>query len=244
MSLGNRFFSHLLGLLVLLTALPAAAEEEEDPLVAQATRQLELARSDLKSGAYERAVKACDSALRLDPTNREAFKIKGLALHKLDKLDDAQAMLMAYESLRSGLPPDPEVAEIMEKIRIKKALALQKAATKRVPVPAIIMVAAGGGMGAVGFALHGSAYSQASGSLDADAKTYAGTEEAYTGLYQQNVAGMVMGVAGVAVAGAGVALLLVETLGKKKGAEAALAPTPWLWTSPDGAAVGISGVLP
>ena len=124
MSLGNRFFSHLLGLLVLLTALPAAAEEEEDPLVAQATRQLELARSDLESGAYERAVKACDSALRLDPTNREAFKIKGLALHKLDKLDDAQAMLMAYESLRSGLPPDPEVAEIMEKIRIKKALVL------------------------------------------------------------------------------------------------------------------------
>ena len=128
LSLRTHFCSHLLCLLALLTALPALADEEEDPLVAQANRQLELARSDLESGAYDRAVKACDSALRLDPTNREAFKIKGLALHKLDKLDDAQAMFMAYESLRSGLPPDAEVAEIMEKIRVKKALALQKAA--------------------------------------------------------------------------------------------------------------------
>ena len=107
--------------LLLAPALPSAAAHAADAGVAQAERQIELAREDLAAGNFERAVAACNSALRLDPTRSEAFKLKGLALEKLGRLDQAAGMFMAYDTLRSGLPKDPEVEEAVARIASAEA---------------------------------------------------------------------------------------------------------------------------
>ena len=108
-------------LVLALTAALAFPAEAWADAPEEAARQVEMAKADLAAGRYDLAIGACDSALRLDPGLREAFKVKGLALERLGRLDDARSMLLAYETLRAGLPPDPEVQSVLERIDAARA---------------------------------------------------------------------------------------------------------------------------
>lgn len=87
----------------LLLGLGHAVACEIEP----ADRQLRLAEADLDAGSPERAADAAASALRLDPACTQAMFVRGLALHRFGRADEARALLVAYRDLRGTLELDP-----------------------------------------------------------------------------------------------------------------------------------------
>ncbi len=226
-----RVFVGLLALLVL--APPAQASDLED----EAKRQVELARADFANGAFERAANACTSALRLDPTRREAFKIKGLALEQMGQEKEALAMLGAYQSLSSGLAPDATVQEAVARLE-------QKLEVRVSPVPAILL--AGGGVLAVGgFGVSAVGWSQAGPQLNTEHDIYLGKPATYQAAHGLNVSGFILGSIGSGVAIAGLVSLIAQ---EKKIEDARTLPPPrqaailpFVSAGPDGAAFGLIG---
>ncbi len=214
----------LVALSPLLSPAPAAADEVEE--ISPAERQLQLAREDFAKGDYTRAVQACESALRLDSGLKEAFKIKGLALEQLGERDDARAMLKAYETLASGLPPDPEVVAALERL---EAPAVN-------PIP-IVFLGAGSGLAVAGFVMHGTAFQ--AGKEFTDAPQPVARLPEYEALYDRNVAGLALGVAGAALAGAGAGLLVASLIDGPDAFSGRLMPS--LSAGPGGIAVGLHG---
>ena len=74
--------------------------------VEAADRQLRLAEADIQGGNPERAAAAASSALKLDPACTQALFVRGLALHRSGKDDEANALLMTYRDLRGSLALD------------------------------------------------------------------------------------------------------------------------------------------
>lgn len=72
-----------------------------------AQRQLDLAEQDLEADRSERASAAAASALRLDPGCTQAMFVRGLALHRAGRSDEARALLVTYRDLRGTLALDP-----------------------------------------------------------------------------------------------------------------------------------------
>lgn len=224
---------------LLLLLLPALAFAEG--LSDQAARQVELCQADVQAGAYERAVGACDSALRLNPTpevQQQAFKWKGLALLELDRLDEAQAMLLAFKSLRSGMADDPQVEAALQRIEDDKP----KGGPGPLPEaskPGVIVAAAGGGLALVGWLVHGGTFAAAQdGFDDATPSLWFGQEASYRGLHGANGTGLALGIAGLGVAAGGSVWAIVASQQK------AVAVAPYVAPGPDGVVVGFAGVLP
>lgn len=242
---------------VTLAPAPAVAEGLEE----EAMRQVSLARDDLEAGQYERAVAACDSALRLDPSRevqQEAFKIKGLALEQLERFDEARGMLLAFKSLRSGLPDDPEVEAALARMERpdepppeeredplprREPRPKPKPPSESVLIPVLAAIA-GAGVSGVGWALHGTAYNEASARMDLDAGIYFGSSASYETLYDRNKLGLQLGVGGAGVAGVGVALALVAATREASANTSASKPVPWVMPGPGGVVFGVAGTLP
>lgn len=214
----------LLAGLLLAPMAPAVAHADEAEELTPAERQIQLAREDFAKGDYTRAVQACESALRLDSGMKEAFKIKGLALEKLGEREDARAMLKAYQTLNSGLPDDPDVTAALERL---EAPAVH-------PLP-VVLLGAGSALAVAGFAMHGTAF-EAGKEFTETAQPIARLPE-YQTLYDRNVAGLALGVAGAAMAGAGAGLLIATII---EGPDV-LAATPVFGVGPGGVSVGIVG---
>lgn len=203
-------------------ALPASVVYAQDGEITPAERQLELARADFAKGDFARAIQACESALRLDSGMKEAFKIKGLALEQLGEREDARAMLKAYETLNSGLPDDADVGEALER--------LDSPAVHPAP---LILLGAGSGLAVAGFVLHGVAFQGGQEFQETPQPVARFTE--YKSLYDQNIAGLALGVAGAALAGAGAGLLVASLV---EGPNA-LAVMPSFSAGPGGFALGL-----
>jgi tetratricopeptide (TPR) repeat protein len=246
----------LVGAMAAVPSDPGTARA--DGLEEEARRQVELARTDLDAGAYQRAITACDSALRLDPgrdVQTEAFKIKGLALEQLGERDDARAMLLAFKSLRSGLPDDPEVEDALARMdrgrrpqgRSKDHTPRERRAPPPPPSKAVLLpvlaTIGGAGASAVGFTVMGLSYDEAAPRLDLEAKLYLGDRADYVTLQERNRLGFQIGLGGAAVAGIGLVLTLVAA-SQESGSKQASAPVPWVVTSADGWMIGIAGDLP
>jgi len=225
-----------------LLLIPSLATAQS--LSEQAARQVELCREDFDAGVFERAVAACDSALRLEPTpevQQQAFKWKGLAQLELGQLVDAQAMLLAYKSLRIGMPPDEQVDAAL--VRITDETPKPRTGPKPLPEQSVLptAVAAGGGALAIGgFLLHGASWSQAQDSIDPTGALYFGAEESYTGLRGATGAGFALGLVGIGVAAGG----SVWAALRAREADNAVAVVPWLSVGPDAVAFGVAGELP
>ena len=216
-------------LAVFLLSATAHAGDIED----EARRQVDLAKEDFANGVFERAVNSCNSALRLDPAQREAFRVKGFALEQLGREKEALAMLRAYESLSSGIQTDASVGEAIA--RLEKKLEVRVS-----PVPAILVV--GGGTVAVA----GLVTSVASWERVQREKTYGyywGSVVEYEAQRQTHVAGLVVtGVgAGMAVGGAVAGLLQAAKIKKSTRIDGSAQVMPWMSGGPDGAALGIVG---
>lgn len=97
-------------LLVAPADAPAQLEEE-------AARQIQLAREDLESGNYERAVNSASSALRLNPLLYEGLVIKGLAYEKLNETMLAYSLLVTYQELTRGMEQNPEVEPALARLK-------------------------------------------------------------------------------------------------------------------------------
>jgi|GEM_PF-3478858 len=95
-----------------LAPAPAHAQLEE-----QASRQIELARGDLKAGNYERAINSASSALRLNPLLYEGLVIKGLAYEQLNETMLAYSLLVTYQELTRGMTQNPEVELALGRLR-------------------------------------------------------------------------------------------------------------------------------
>jgi tetratricopeptide (TPR) repeat protein len=225
----------------------------------EAARQVELARKDIDQGQYERAISACDSALRLDATAQEAFKLKGLALEQMGQIDDARGMLLAYNSLRSGLPEDPEVEAALARMARPPAAAtvvvVERAPPERQPRPrrerkpppkdavmAVVVMLAGGGVSAAGFGVHALAYEEAAPNLHGD--VYVGDSARYAQLYELNQRGFQIGVGGAVVAGVGLTLTIMSAARHSRDVSRPAAPLPWASAGPEGGMVGLMGSLP
>jgi tetratricopeptide (TPR) repeat protein len=221
-----RTLAPVLGLVFLLAGLVPAPAHADDDEITPAERQLQLAREDFAKGDFARAIQASDSALRLDSGMKEAFKIKGLALEQLGEREDARAMLKAYQTLNSGLPDDPQVLDALER--------LDRPAVHPLP---ILLLGAGSGLVVVGFVLHGTAFD--SGKQFTDTPQPISRFAEYEALYNRNIAGLALGVAGSALVGVGVGLFVVQLV---DGPSAfATGPMPYLSAGPGGVAVGIGG---
>jgi tetratricopeptide (TPR) repeat protein len=246
----------LLALLLFLPGLALAGPEDE------AARQVQLARSDIEDGHYERAISACDSALRLDATAQEAFKLKGLALEQLGQIDDARGMLLAYKSLRSGLPDDPEVEAALARMKRPAAVPVvveSRQAPRPRPEPpprrerqpppkdvviALVVTLVGGGVSAGGFAAHGLSYREAEPHLYDGGRVYVGNSADYATLHELNERGFQIGVGGAIVAGIGLTLAIVGGVKRAQRVERHAGPLPWVAAGPEGGMVGLAGELP
>lgn len=239
----------------------ASAQGLED----EATRQVSLCRDDYQAAQYERAIAACDSALRLDPSReiqQEAFKLKGLALEQLGRLDDARSMLLAFKSLRSGLPDDPEVEAAIARIdrAQERARAAEQPPVREPPPPRerrrpkpmseavlvpMLITIGGAGASAAGWALHGVSYNEAALNLVADEELYFGTSAGYQTLFDQNKLGLQIGLGGAGVAGVGLVMTLVAVSREASANASAARPLalPWAVVGPTGAVIGIGGEL-
>lgn len=241
--------------LLLVFAGPAWAGGTQE----EAARQVVLAREDIEAGQYERAISACDSALRLDATAQEAFKLKGLALEQLGHIDDARGMLLAYKSLRSGLPDDPEVEEALA--RMARPTGTATVVVKEQPPPekpprprrerkpppkdavmAVVVMLAGGGVCAAGFGTHALAYDTAAPNLHGT--VYVGDSAEYAQLHELNQRGFQIGVGGAVVAGIGLTLTIMSAARHARDVSAPAGPLPWASAGPDGGMVGLTGRLP
>ena len=216
----------------LLSPLPARADDLAD----EARRQVELAKQDFADGAFERAANAATSALRLDPTRREAFKIKGLALEQMGQDKEALAMLGAYRSLSAGLPPEPAVEEAVARLERKLEVRVS-------PVPAILG-ASGGIVAAGGFAVAAVGYAQVADTTNGRFGEHLGSAEGYRSAFGLHVAGLVAGGVGAGAAAAG----LVSGLLQRKRLRdirtvggTALQVTPTAGYGPDGLVLGFTG---
>jgi len=89
------------------TAPTTSARAETPATEAEASRQLEFARAELKMGLWERARRSAASALRLDPGLFEALMVQGLALEGKGELARAEALLRTYIDL-TGEEARPE----------------------------------------------------------------------------------------------------------------------------------------
>ena len=247
--------------LALAPALPASAQGLEE----EAARQVALCRDDFQAGHYERAISACDSALRLDPSRevqQEAFTLMGLAFEQLDKLDDARGMFLAFKSLRSGLPDDPEVEAALARLDAaqerereastppprdpppRRERTPPKPISEQVLIPVLVTIG-GAGASAAGWALHGVSYNNAAPDLLQSQGLYFGTSNDYQTLYDQNKLGLQIGLGGAGVAGAGLVLTLVAASREASRNTSAAAPTvvPWMTAGPGGVVIGIGGAL-
>ncbi len=239
-------------LVALACAGPAWADGSQD----EAARQVQLAREDIDAGQYERAIAACDSALRLDATAQEAFKLKGLALEQMGQIDDARGMLLAYKSLRSGLPDDPEVEEALARMARPERTATvvvneppekqPKPRRERKPpqkdaVIAVVVMLGGAGVSAAGFGVHALSYETAAPNLHGD--VYVGDSAEYAELHELNQRGFQIGVGGAVVAGVGLTLTIMAAA---RGARDVSTPPalPWAAVGPGGGVVGVTGRLP
>ena len=112
----------LLVALVLLTAGPALAQNGE------ADRQEQLGKDALAEGDPAAAIRACDSALRLDPARWDCVRVLGLAWEQLNDLEQARVNLEAWSAqrTRSGLEPDPEVEQTLVLVREALLLAAEQ----------------------------------------------------------------------------------------------------------------------
>ncbi len=207
----------------MLAPPPAHADEPE---LSPAERQLQLAREDFAKGDYTRAVQASESALRLDSGLKEAFKIKGLALEQLGERDDARAMLKAYQTLNSGLPDDEDVVAALDRL---DAPAVH-------PAP-LILLGAGSGLAVAGFVMHGTAFT--AGKEFTETPQPIARFGEYEALYDRNVAGLALGVAGAAMAGAGAGLLIASLIDGPDVLSARVLPT--FSAGPGGIALGLHG---
>lgn len=108
--------------LLSLLAGPAFAQSDE------ADRQEQLGQQALADGKAEAAIKACESALRLDPSRWDCVRVLGLAWEQLNDLERARTNLEAYSSqrARSGLDPDPEVELRLTLVREALLLAAEQ----------------------------------------------------------------------------------------------------------------------
>ena len=246
--------------LVLLLLLVAAAGgvAHASGTQEEASRQVELARQDIDAGQYERAVAACDSALRLDATAQEAFKLKGLALEQLGQIDNARGMLLAYKSLRSGLPDDPEVEAALARMARPAATAtvvVREQPPERAPRPrrerrpppkdavmAVVVTLAGAGVSAGGFGLHAFAYEQATEDLYGD--IYVGTVDEYTRWHELNQRGFQIGIGGAVVGGIGLTLAIMSAVRHSRDVSRPAGPLPWATVGRGGGLVGVVGRLP
>lgn len=223
----------LCGLLaVFLVSGVANAGDLED----EAKRQVELAKVDFANGVFERSISACNSALRLDPAQREAFKVKGFALEQVGQEKEALAMLRAYQSLSSGITREPAVEEAIVRLE-------QKLEVRVSPVPAILLVG-GGVLAAGGVATAVAAWAR----IDRE-KAYGyywGSFSQYDNQRATHITGLVITGAGAGLAVSGLVTGLLQAAKIKKSTkidapERAAEVLPWMGAGPDGAAVGIVG---
>lgn len=216
---------------VVLTLGVAHAGDLED----EAKRQVDLAKQDFADGVFERAVNSCNSALRLDPAQREAFKIKGLALEQLGQEKEALAMLRAYDSLSSGLPPDPTVTEGITRLE-------QKLEVRVSPVPAILGVS-GGTIAVAGLVTSIAAWARVE--AEKSYGYYWGSTTEYQAQQETHIVGLVItGVGvGMGVAGLVAGLTQASRIRKNTRLESKTQATvlPWMGAGPEGAALGIVG---
>ena len=217
----------------LLAAMLLGSAAEAGDLQDEAIRQVELAKSDFASGVFDRAVSACDSALRLDPAQREAFRIKGFALEQLGRDKEALAMLRAYQSLSTGITDDGSVSEGIARLEEKLEVRVS-------PVPVILLV--GGGTVAAGGAITAiSAWARVQ-----QEKTYGyywGSPTQYEAQRQTHVVGVVVaGIGGgMAIAGVLAGVLQRAKIRKSTRIDGPTAMRPWMGAGPGGASVGIVG---
>jgi len=93
----------------------------------EAERQIEFARSELRSDQPERALKSAESALRLCPTCYDAMVVKALAYEAMGNLRLAESLLLAYIEL---VGPDSASEEATSNLR-----RLQESLGQRRPAP-------------------------------------------------------------------------------------------------------------
>ncbi len=202
----------------------------------EAKRQVELAKEDFANGIFDRSISACNSALRLDPAQREAFKVKGFALEQVGREKEALAMLRAYQSLSTGIAGEPAVEEAIARLE-------QKLEVRVSPVPAILGV--GGGVLAAG----GAATAISAWARIEREKTfgyYWGSASQYDNQRATHITGLILTGTGAGLAAAGLVAGLVQANKVKKSREfdapaQAAQVLPWMGAGPDGAAVGIVG---
>jgi hypothetical protein len=106
----------------------------------------------------------------------------------------------------------------------------------------LVTLGAGAALGGVGFGLHGSAWQRGHAML---ADPTLGTAGDYQGLQQENLAGLVVGLTGAAVATAGLVVALGSAAqanaGPKAGTSARSVTAPWVVGGPGGVAIGVGG---
>ncbi len=110
----SRSSAVLLGLLaVLALPVPAPAAGGTD----EAERQVGFARTELSQGAYDRALRSAESALRLDPTRYDAILLKARAYEGLGNLELAESLTLAYGEFVGGMDGRPEAQAVLDRIR-------------------------------------------------------------------------------------------------------------------------------
>ena len=118
-TLGIRWGAAAVALLALLCLCPAVRAEGEGPGSTEAARQVSFARSELRAGAYNAALRSAESALRLSPGLPEALYLKALAWEGLDDLALAETALLAC--IEQGCDADvPRVHEALERVRARR----------------------------------------------------------------------------------------------------------------------------
>mgnify|MGYP000043866189 CR=1 FL=1 len=127
----------LAAVLFALAPVDAPAQLEEE-----AARQIQLAREDLASGNYERAVNSASSALRLNPLLYEGLVIKGLAYEKLNETMLAYSLLVTYQELTRGMEQNPEVQPALD--RLKRLIGATAESMTSMPAPAPVATAKSG----------------------------------------------------------------------------------------------------
>jgi len=102
------------------------------------------------------------------------------------------------------------------------------------------VVTMGGGalLGGIGFGIHGTAWQRGQAML---ADPGIGSAEEYQGLQQENRAGLVVGLAGVAVAATGLAVTLGSTRRVEAEPKGTAPAAPWAVAGPGGIAFGLGG---
>lgn len=223
--------SGCLAMFLISGALAHAGELEDE-----AQRQVELAKEDFANGIFDRSISACNSALRLDPAQREAFKVKGFALEQVGREKEALAMLRAYQSLSTGIAAEPAVEKAIARLE-------QKLEVRVSPVPAIL------GVGGAVLAAGGAATAISAWARIEREKTfgyYWGSFSQYDNQRATHITGLVLTGAGVGLAAAGLVSGLVQSAKVKSSRQIetpdrAAQVLPWMGAGPDGATIGIVG---